>query len=392
MPWFTSSTKLPELVSLESELLPDLKLIHPAAAFCTALALIPAFGNNYSFIITPIFFAVAAVVWFFISNLNYDLNKAKLEAAQEGNYLKSLGMGAWLFFTSIYTGGKIIFTSRQYIWLLPGYAFALYGHRYLENGIAPQVARRYLGNSAWSQIMVGGSNFGELLGAAFVFFFTNLIQTPMPWLRLDALMLLIVWYIPYWYPERGNVNEAWRVAGTFIPISFGWAAGDVSLAAYIQASLARVESEHKDVSALGAVMAFLYSTYIVIYAVCNPLLGRYIDGVYNRSGGSDGGDIRPALVNTAGVQFTVLCVVVLASTFIPKGAIAFNPKMINDERLDKDLHASDASSDEIEEKRRESIMKDRRESITRVSADINDTFEPDMKAVNEANNQPANRV
>ena len=42
--------------------------------------------------------------------------------------------------------------------------------------------------------MVGGSNLGELLGACFVFVFTNLIHTPMPWLRLDALMILIVWW------------------------------------------------------------------------------------------------------------------------------------------------------------------------------------------------------
>jgi len=49
------------------------------------------------------------------------------------------------------------------------------------------VARRYYGESAWSQIMVGGSNFSELLGATFVFLFTNLVHTPMPWLRLDSL-------------------------------------------------------------------------------------------------------------------------------------------------------------------------------------------------------------
>ncbi len=325
-------------------------------------------------------------MWFFISNLNYDLNAHKLEK-KSTNYLKQIGMGGYLFFMSIWTGGKIIFSSRQYIWLLPGYAFALYGHRYLENGIAPQVARRYLGNSAWSQIMVGGSNFGELLGAGFVFLFTNLVQTPMPWLRLDALMLLIVWYIPYWRPKKGDVNEAWKVAGTFVPISFGWAAGDVSLAAYIQASLARVESQHADVSALGAVMAFLYSTYIVIYAICSPLLGRYIDGVYNRSGGSDGGTIYSALVNTAGVQFTVLCVVVFLSTFVPKGALAFNPAMLNDQALDADLEKSGLPQEVIEEKRRDSYMKDRRDSVDRVNADVNDTFAPDLKNITEASRE-----
>jgi hypothetical protein len=38
---------------------------------------------------------------------------------------------------------------------------------------------------------------------------------------------------------------------------FGWAAGDVSLAAYIQSTLAKLENIDPDVSALGAVMAFV---------------------------------------------------------------------------------------------------------------------------------------
>jgi hypothetical protein len=244
--------------------------------------------------------------------------------------------------------------------------------------------------------VVGGSNFGELLGAGFVFLFTNLVQTPMPWLRLDSLMLLIVWYLPYWRPQRNNVNEAWKVAGTFVPISFGWAAGDVSLAAYIQASLARLEAENKDVSALGAVMAFLYSTYIVIYAICSPLLGRYIDSVYASTGGSDGGNIYLAIRNVAGVQFTLVMACVLASTFVPRGALAFNPKMLNDEVLDKEVDHADSGSDGefagmSEKERKQSIVQmkvneqaeERRQSVTRVSADINDTFSPDMKNIRE---------
>lgn len=126
-----------------------------AGAFCTALALIPHFGNNMSFLITPIFFAAAAFVWFFISNLNH--NKSSSLQREDMNYFKAVIMGFWLFFESIWTGLKIIFSSRKFIWLLPGYSIALYGHRYLENGIAPAIARRYLGNSAWSQIMVGRS-------------------------------------------------------------------------------------------------------------------------------------------------------------------------------------------------------------------------------------------
>ncbi|KAF3033486.1 hypothetical protein E8E12_001922 [Didymella heteroderae] len=303
-----------------------------AGAFCTALALIPHFGNNFSFIITPIFFAAASFLWFFIQEAAAPSENSLFLEGQP-TYVKAVASGFYLFFESIWTGGKIIFTHRKFVWLLPGYAVALYAHRYLENAIAPVVARRYLGNSAWAQIMVGGSNFGELLGALFVFMFTNLVQTPMPWLRIDALALLIVWYLPFWHPPKGDVGQAWIVAATFLPISFGWAAGDVSLAAYIQASLARIESDTKNVSALGAVMAFLYSSYIVTYAIASVCLGTYIDRVSD----ANNDNVQSAIRNVAGIQFTIIAVLVMSSTFVPKGAFKLNPKMLSDEPLDTDL-------------------------------------------------------
>ena len=104
--------------------------------------------------------------------------------------------------------------------------------------------------------MTGGSNFGELLGALSVLLFAKSIPTPIPFLRLDAIALNLVWILPFIKVTKGKVAGAWKVAGCFIPISYGWAAGDVSLAAYIQSSLAKVENIDPDVSALGAVMAF----------------------------------------------------------------------------------------------------------------------------------------
>lgn len=112
-----------------------------------------------------------------------------------------------------------------------------------------------------------------------------------------------------------------------IPVSMGWAAGDVSLAAFIQASLARVESKDRGISALGAVMAFLYSSYIVsghsaavnelseisdsvsppclqiIYAVLGSLLGKYIDHVWTKDK-----SIYRALNMIGGVQARYQCV------------------------------------------------------------------------------------
>ncbi|KAI8229108.1 hypothetical protein K4K53_005658 [Colletotrichum sp. SAR 10_77] len=307
-------------------------------AFVTALVLIPNLGNNRSFVITPICFALAAILWFFVVDASAERNALARAEAQSSNYFVAVGKGFLTFFESIWVGAKIIFSSRRFVWLLPAYGVALYAHRYLENGIAPQVARRYLDESAWSQIMVGGSNFGELLGALFVFLFTNVIKTPIPWLRLDALLLLIVWYIPYWNPPPRQVGQAWIVAATFLPISFGWAAGDVSLAAYIQASLARLENKEHNVSPLAAVMAFLYSFYVVSYAISSTFLGRYIDAMYNRLG-----EVSTALTYTAGVQFTVISFIVLLATFIPKGSRAMNPEMLDNTKLDDEELGGDGT-------------------------------------------------
>lgn len=306
-------------------------------SLATALALIPKLGNNYAFIITPILFTFASVVWFFIDNLesNAAANLALVDKSE--SYLTGAAMSFLFFFESIWTGAKIIFSSRKFVWLIPAYSVALYAHRYLENAIAPAIATRYLGNSAWYQVMVAGSNLGELCGALFVFLFTNLVRTPIPWLRIDALMLPVVWYLSSWYPPRGELKQAFVVFASFMPVSFGWAAGDVSLAAYIQAALARRESSTRNVSALGAVMAFLYSTYIIIYAIANPLIGKYID----RVSAANDGDIHSAVRNFAGVQFTVIAVVIMAATFIPHGSLSLNPHMLFNENLEGPIESTE---------------------------------------------------
>ncbi|CAF2894838.1 unnamed protein product [Rotaria sp. Silwood2] len=300
-----------------------------SGAFATGLGLIPRLGNNYAFIITPIFFTAAGIIWLFISSFGLTINDSKDEvmSTNESNYFKSVLQGFVLFGQSIFIGAKIIFTHRKFVWLWSCYTLTLYAHRYIENGIAPQIAKRYFGHSEWSQIIVGGSNLGELLGALFIFIIGNYIKTPLPWSRLDALVLLIVWYIPYYYPPMNNVTHAWIIAATYLPIGFASAADDIALNSFIQSSLSGLELQHKNISALGAVAAFLYSSYITIYAILNPFLGRYLDSVYTLNG-----TIRPAFMNTVAVQMTVISVIVFASTFIPKGAIAFNPRFIVDDK------------------------------------------------------------
>jgi MFS family permease len=298
-----------------------------SGAFTTGLVLIPRLGNNYAFIITPILFSLSSIICFFINSLGIkdDIPDDEIPGGIQNsktNYFKAIFKGFYLFIESVYLGGKIIFRNRKYIWLFPCYSLTLYVHRYIENGIAPQIAKRYLQNSEWSQIIVGGSNFGELLGALSLLFLTKKIRSPLFWLRLDSILLFIVWYIPFYNPSSISITNAWIVALSFIPFGFGASGDDVSLNAHIQSVLSKPQLKNKDVSTLGSVMAFLYSSYIILYAILNPLLGKYIDSIYNTNQ-----TIRPALIYTVGVQITIISIIVAASTFIPKGSFKLNPHL-----------------------------------------------------------------
>lgn len=156
-------------------------------------------------------------------------------------------------------GGRIVLSTRKFAWLPIGYSVALYAHRYLENGLIPILAQGYFKEPAFAQILVGGSNLGELFGALMVLLLGNILPTPMPWLRVDGLLLGLVWILPFFKPDlvgddSANPSTAWKFACIFIPISLGWAAGDVSLVAYIQSSVAE-DKEDARISPLAAVMS-----------------------------------------------------------------------------------------------------------------------------------------
>lgn len=326
----------------------DAEVAGTSGAFASAAA-ITRFGNNYSFLMSPIFFAIAGAIWFFIvptrkiPTEGQGQNDAALSAVEskrsKRNYFVQLGYGVVLFGKSIWVGAKIIFGSRKFVWLFPCYAIALYLHRFLEASLAPAFARRILNTSAWSQIMVGGSNFGELLGALTVFLLSDMVPTPIPWIRLDALALNVclfvsvlgladmqlVWVLPRFsqLAAQYEVRWAWFIAAIYIPISFGWAAGDVSLAAYIQSTLSDMDLPDSGVSPLGAVMGFLFSSYVILNAILSSVLGSVIDQDWTQRR-----TIYNALTQVGGIQFTVGCVIIGAATFIPKGALALNPKPV----------------------------------------------------------------
>ena len=328
-----------------------------AGAF-TSTQLIIKLGNNYSFLITPILFFLASLVWFQIDTgrmpgSHFDegsLQDVERRKSSGGvlRYLIAVGAGFRLFALSIWRGFTLVFFHRRYVWLFFSYSVALHCHRYLENGIAPIFARRILNDSAQSQTIVAFSNLGELLGALFVFVFALAVKTPLPWLRLDALLLMIVWVVPYFPVNLATHSSAYyavRLGACFLPISLGWAAGDVSLTAYVQQSLTHSDTsgEDNEVSSLGSMMAFLYSSYIVIYTVTAKLLGDYIDRVVTR-----GDSVQDALVHVAGAHFTVLSGIILISTFVPRGAFAFNPQMVD--ILEQRLNSTDSLDDDQDNK------------------------------------------
>lgn len=66
------------------------------------------------------------------------------------------------------------------------------------------------------------------------------------------------------------------------------------------------------------------------YAVLSSVLGKWVD---KQLAGLKGNAVtaaaaRDALKYIGGVQFSILAVVVILSTFIPRGALSFNPKLI----------------------------------------------------------------
>lgn len=130
--------------------------------------------------ITPFLFVLAAISWRLVGTLGHQTDAqraaaagglANIETLHEISYGHQLLIGCRTFGRSFYKGAAICCTNRKFVWVPCAYSLALYGHRYLENGLAPAIAKRVMNDSSYSQIMVTGSNAGELTGAAFVLFF-----------------------------------------------------------------------------------------------------------------------------------------------------------------------------------------------------------------------------
>jgi len=108
------------------------------------------------------------------------------------------------------------------------------------------------------------------------------------------------------------------------------------------------------VSALGAVMAFLYSSYIVLNAVLSSVLGTVIDKDFAAHN-----NIINSLKSVGGIQFSVCSGIILLATMVPKGALSLNPKAIegvhNEQEFEEDSSVNSVRKSDVEGGRREKV-------------------------------------
>lgn len=65
-----------------------------------------------------------------------------------------------------------------------------------------------------------------------------------------------------------------------------------------------------------------------MFAVMSPALGVFADKTHNP---------RVTVLYIGALQFTLIAVVLLCSTFVPKGALKLNPKLQSDEEETEEL-------------------------------------------------------
>ncbi|RGB36569.1 major facilitator superfamily domain-containing protein [Rhizophagus diaphanus] len=294
-----------------------------SGAFATT-PLVKKMGPVYALMLIPILFTVAGFIWLRIKhnpNAPSDINRNKeIDSSDRKNIF-------YLYFYSVKRGAQIVFSERRFIWLMGGYVLPFVFHRFIENVIFPTFANQVLKEKSYSYILLGASNFGELLGALVVLLFAAKVATPLPWVRFDAVALMTLWIFPF-LPVKSALSWALSALPLMIVLSMGWAAGDVSLVAYIQSRLHSVNIQaDAGTSPLGCVMAFLYSSYIIVFTVLSIPLGRVFDA-YKATG-----NINQAFLYIAGIMITVGAVVIFASTFIPRHSWAFNPKVDPDDEI-----------------------------------------------------------
>lgn len=70
----------------------------------------------------------------------------------------------------------------------------------------------------------------------------------------------------------------------------------------------------------------------MLYSVISTTLGKWVDRKIKGLNATDASiAARDAIKYIGGVHFVILAVIIVASTFIPRGAFALNPRIFNDD-------------------------------------------------------------
>ena len=300
-----------------------------AGALCAALIFIPRLGANIP-VAGAVFAGLAALVWYFLLDVRQASDEAQeKQAAQiESSCLQRLCqrirsgfIGASLPLQSLWQGAKITCTNRQLIWLVVAYTFTQYSHAIAETNLALIIGQRYLGNAKYTQTIVAGSNIGEFCGAVVAMVLQPHIPSPLPWVRFNALMLLLIWFFPYWRPAQLDSASAWTAAAIVLPMGASWSAAAVSLYSYMQTLLPDEAPSSDALPPLSCTAGFLFALDVTAQAIAHPILGMYVDRAIESSGTA-----HLAMKYVGGVQLSVIATIILGSTLIPRGALSLGPK------------------------------------------------------------------
>ncbi|MCJ1327242.1 hypothetical protein MMC10_003910 [Thelotrema lepadinum] len=326
-----------------------------AGALCAALLFIPRLGANLP-IASAIFAVLAGLTWYLIRDApspeteqkesspgnNQDLGKDLSRCQRLWIRMRTTCIKVTLPLQSLWQGAKITCTNRQLVWLVMAYTLTQYSHVMIETFIALIIGQRYFGGDPrYTQTIIAGSNIGEFCGAVAMLFLQPRVSSPLPWVRLNAIMLMLIWIFPAWCPTQRDSGSAWIAAAIVLPLGATWSAAAVSFYSYMQTLLSdeAPTSSTKTLPPLSSVVGFLFTVETILQASALPLLGMYIDKTVKRTGTTDRScAARTALKYVGGVHFTVLAVLIVISTLIPRGALSLRSKacMPNEELKDRD--------------------------------------------------------
>lgn len=227
-------------------------------------------------------------------------------------------------FRTFALGTRVLFSHRDLVWLVPGYAVPAYVHRYIDVALIPLLASRYLNDSPQMQILSMGPSLGVLLGSLLVIC-SGCIRTPMPWMRFDAASFLLFWILPFWYLCQESFGSVMIMVAFLVPVSFGYGVAQSIVGTYVIEIVMRIEPRPLQGYSTRGILAFLLCVETSLYTVIRFPLDTYLDSA------SDDRDNHERMFWAISLQYTLVGIIAFAATFVPRGEDARRP-IIRDDR------------------------------------------------------------